>query len=109
MTVSLATASDAPRIRELSRYSKAGFDPDEELARPWARLWGVSVCSSISSARSTRIGRGKEPQHRLRNAKRPPLPRRSGVVGRRRADASGACWTTVRGFRPGAEGFANSG
>ncbi|HEX6277650.1 MAG TPA: ribosomal protein S18-alanine N-acetyltransferase [Polyangiaceae bacterium] len=39
MTVSPATASDSARIRELSLYSRSGFDPDEELARPWARLW----------------------------------------------------------------------
>ena len=41
MTVSAATASDAARIRELSRSSSAGFDPEEELARPWAKLWVV--------------------------------------------------------------------
>ncbi|HVR19196.1 MAG TPA: ribosomal protein S18-alanine N-acetyltransferase [Polyangiaceae bacterium] len=41
MTVSAAMASDCSRIRELARYSKAGFDPEEELARPWARLWVV--------------------------------------------------------------------
>jgi ribosomal-protein-alanine N-acetyltransferase len=41
MTVSAATALDSARIRELSRYSKSGFDPDEELARPCARLWVV--------------------------------------------------------------------
>ena len=41
MTVSAATASDCSRIRELARYSKAGFDPEEELGRSWARLWVV--------------------------------------------------------------------
>jgi [ribosomal protein S18]-alanine N-acetyltransferase len=41
MTVSAAVASDCPRIRELARYSKAGFDPQEELERAWARLWVV--------------------------------------------------------------------
>jgi len=41
MTVSAATASDCSRIRELARYSKAGFDPEEELGRAWARLWVV--------------------------------------------------------------------
>jgi ribosomal-protein-alanine N-acetyltransferase len=39
MTVSAAVASDCPRIRELARYSKAGFDPAEELERAWARIW----------------------------------------------------------------------
>jgi ribosomal-protein-alanine N-acetyltransferase len=38
MTVTAATASDGARIRELSRCSGAGFDPDEELARPFARI-----------------------------------------------------------------------
>jgi [ribosomal protein S18]-alanine N-acetyltransferase len=41
MTVSAAVASDCPRIRELARYSKAGFDPAEELERAWARIWVV--------------------------------------------------------------------
>jgi ribosomal-protein-alanine N-acetyltransferase len=39
MTISAATADDCARIRELSRYSKAGFDPAEELRRPWAKIW----------------------------------------------------------------------
>jgi ribosomal-protein-alanine N-acetyltransferase len=39
MLVSAATAADTARIRELALYSRSGFDPDEELARPWARLW----------------------------------------------------------------------
>jgi ribosomal-protein-alanine N-acetyltransferase len=39
MPVSVAVAADAARIRELGKESRAGFDPDEELARPWAKLW----------------------------------------------------------------------
>jgi len=41
MTVSAAVASDCARIRELAKYSKAGFDPLEELERAWARIWVV--------------------------------------------------------------------
>jgi ribosomal-protein-alanine N-acetyltransferase len=41
MTVSAALPSDCARIRELARYSKAGFDPAEELERAWARVWVV--------------------------------------------------------------------
>ena len=41
MTVSAAVATDCPRIRELASYSKAGFDPSEELERAWARIWVV--------------------------------------------------------------------
>lgn len=41
MPVSAAKASDCARLRELARYSRAGFDPEEELARPWAKLWVV--------------------------------------------------------------------
>jgi ribosomal-protein-alanine N-acetyltransferase len=43
MTVSAAAASDCPRIRELASYSRAGFDPGEELERAWARLWVVRL------------------------------------------------------------------
>ena len=41
MTVSAAVASDCDRIRELAKYSKAGFDPREELERAWAKIWVV--------------------------------------------------------------------
>lgn len=34
-------ARDLPRVRELSLLSGSGFDPEKELARPWARLWVV--------------------------------------------------------------------
>ena len=43
MTVSPAVASDAARIRELARHSKAGFDAGEELERSYARLWVVRL------------------------------------------------------------------
>jgi ribosomal-protein-alanine N-acetyltransferase len=41
MTVSAAVATDCARIRELARHSKAGFDPEEELGRAWAKIWVV--------------------------------------------------------------------
>ncbi len=43
MTVSAALASDCARIRELAKYSKAGFDPREELERAWAKIWVVRL------------------------------------------------------------------
>ena len=41
MLLDPAGESDLPRIRELAALSGAGFDPAEELARPWARIWVV--------------------------------------------------------------------
>ncbi len=34
-----ATAADIVRVRALAKLSGAGFDPAEELERPWAKLW----------------------------------------------------------------------
>ncbi len=39
MLIGPAAADDLPRIRELTKLSGAGFDPEEELARAWARIW----------------------------------------------------------------------
>jgi ribosomal-protein-alanine N-acetyltransferase len=39
MLVSKVETRDLPRIRELSKLSGSGFEPEAELARPWARLW----------------------------------------------------------------------
>jgi [ribosomal protein S18]-alanine N-acetyltransferase len=38
MLIGPADSSDIARVRELSRLSGSGFDPEEELARPWARI-----------------------------------------------------------------------
>jgi len=39
VVIALATAADVPRLRELGKLSGAGFDPEDELARTWAKLW----------------------------------------------------------------------
>ena len=41
MDLSAAVVSDCARIRELARHSRASFDPEEELARAWAKIWVV--------------------------------------------------------------------
>jgi len=39
VVIELATAADVPRLRELGKHSGAGFDPEAELARSWAKIW----------------------------------------------------------------------
>jgi [ribosomal protein S18]-alanine N-acetyltransferase len=39
MLIGPAEARDLPRVRELSKLSGSGFDPERELVRPWARVW----------------------------------------------------------------------
>jgi ribosomal-protein-alanine N-acetyltransferase len=38
MLIGLANSTDVARIRELAELSGSGFDPEQELARPWARI-----------------------------------------------------------------------
>jgi [ribosomal protein S18]-alanine N-acetyltransferase len=49
MLIDPAGPLDLVRVRELSKLSGSGFDPEAELARPWARLLVV------------RTGQGSEP------------------------------------------------
>jgi ribosomal-protein-alanine N-acetyltransferase len=39
VVIAFATAADVPRLRELGQLSGAGFDPEAELARTWAKVW----------------------------------------------------------------------
>jgi ribosomal-protein-alanine N-acetyltransferase len=39
MLIGAADARDLPSVRELSKLSGSGFDPEAELARAWARIW----------------------------------------------------------------------
>ena len=50
MLLSPAVASDCPRIRELARHSRAGFDPGEELERPFAKIWVVRLEPGLEPA-----------------------------------------------------------
>lgn len=38
MLVDPAEPRDLPNVRELSKLSGSGFDPEEELRRPWAKI-----------------------------------------------------------------------
>lgn len=39
VVIAFATPADVPRLRELGQLSGAGFDPEAELARTWAKVW----------------------------------------------------------------------
>jgi [ribosomal protein S18]-alanine N-acetyltransferase len=39
MLIGPAGSSDIARVRELSALSGSGFDPEQELARPWSRIY----------------------------------------------------------------------
>ena len=39
VVIELATVADVSRLRELTKISGAGFDPEAELARSWALVW----------------------------------------------------------------------
>ena len=80
MTVSAAAASDCPRIRELARHSKAGFDPGEELERPWARIWVVRLEPGAEPAGFALVWHAADEVHLLDLAVDPSARRRG--VGR---------------------------
>ena len=79
MTVSAAVASDCPRIRELARHSKAGFDPAEELERPWAKIWVVRREPDAEPAGFALVWHAADEVHLLDLAV-DPLDRRRGVA-----------------------------
>lgn len=90
MTISLAVASDCPRIRELARHSRAGFDPGEELARPWAKIWVVRLEPGVEPAGFALVWHAADEVHLLDLAVDPGARRRGvgrALVGAVLADA----------------------
>jgi [ribosomal protein S18]-alanine N-acetyltransferase len=76
MTVSAALASDCPRIRELALHSKAGFDPGEELERPWAKIWVVRLEPEADPAGFALVWHAADEVHLLDLAVDPSARRR---------------------------------
>ena len=85
MTLSPAVATDCARIRELARHSKAGFDPEEELGRSWARIWVVRLEPGAQPAGFALIWHAADEVHLLDLAVDPDARRRGvarALVGR---------------------------